>query len=159
VALIALGAHARFFLPGNPVPVTLQTLFILLAGGILGASDGAAAALVYIALGILGAPFFARPESAGFLYLAGPTGGYLVGFVAASALVGFTIRRTRNAALVTAALLLASLLILALGTLHLARLLSLGPAEAMATGFLPFLPGDVLKTCFATVSLRLLRRT
>lgn len=85
-ALIAVGALIQ--LPIGPVPVTLQTFFIVLAGYILGPVSGAAAMLLYILAGAIGLPIFAGGK-AGFAVLFGPTGGYLLGFVGTAYLAGF----------------------------------------------------------------------
>src|SRR5207247_884090 len=74
-------------LPFTPVPGTLQTLPVLLAGALLGARAGAASQMAYIIMGMTGLPVFALPGS-GPAYLMGPTGGYLIGFVAAAYVTG-----------------------------------------------------------------------
>ena len=83
----ALGAQFAVWLPFTPVPVTMQTLFVVLAGIVLGPRDGFYAMLSYLALGISGAPVFAG-LSFGPLVLFGPTGGYLLAFPAAAFLAG-----------------------------------------------------------------------
>ena len=83
-ALVALGA--RLSVPLWPVPITLQVPFVLLAGALLGARAGAGSMATYLAAGALGLPVFSAGGGPG--YFLGPTGGYLVGFVAAAALVG-----------------------------------------------------------------------
>ncbi len=98
-ALILLGslfvaalAQARIYLPFTPVPITGQTFAVLLIGAVLGSRRGAAAIGLYIAEGALGLPFFAG-GNAGWAALAGPTGGYLIGFIAAAFLVGLLTER------------------------------------------------------------------
>jgi biotin transport system substrate-specific component len=86
-ALTALGARVTIPLPFTPVPVTLQVLFPLLAGLLLGSKRGALSQVEYIAAGLAGLPVFAKGGS-GLAYLLGPTGGYLLGFIAAAFLVG-----------------------------------------------------------------------
>ncbi len=93
-ALVALAAQLRIDLPFSPVPVTGQTFAVLVVGAVLGARLGAAALLTYLVEGLAGLPVFAggtsawTPSSAGVPVIAGPTAGYLVGFVAAAAIVG-----------------------------------------------------------------------
>jgi biotin transport system substrate-specific component len=165
VLLIGLGAQAKFPLPGTPVPVTLQTLFVLLAGVFLGPLDAAAAALAYLALGLAGAPLFALGAGGpaagwGLGYLAGPTGGYLAGFVAAAGLVGALAEVQSSRARLVLALLLGEGVILCSGWMHLAFVVGAGPERAFAAGVAPFLPGDCLKlaAAFAVVaSVRSLR--
>jgi biotin transport system substrate-specific component len=92
VILIALGAavmalSAQIVIPTQPVPFTGQTLGVLLVGGALGARRGAAALLLYLAIGAIGAPIYAEGDS-GLAVIGGLTGGYLIGFVVAAAIVG-----------------------------------------------------------------------
>lgn len=169
VVLIGLGAHVRFFLPDSPVPVTLQTFFVLLAGAMLGPRDGMIAALCYIAAGTAGGPVFALGPG-GVAYLCGPTGGYLVGFVAAAGVVGVVAGRNgagkdAGPARLAAGLLAGGALILLPGALHLALVTGLGFRRAMEIGVGPFIAGDLLKVAaaWATVaaarSFRRRRRT
>jgi len=85
--LIALGARIAIVLPGNPVPITGQTFGVLVAGGALGFRRGIASTGLYVALGLVGLPFFALNRT-GLEVLWGSTGGYLVGFIVAAAIVG-----------------------------------------------------------------------
>jgi biotin transport system substrate-specific component len=161
VALVALGAHVRLLLPGTPVPVTLQTLFVLLAGVVLGPRDGPAAMALYVALGAAGVPVFALGGAAGLLYLAGPTGGYLVGFVAAAVLAGLVSRRLEGPAGAALGLLAGECAILGLGVLHLALFLGMGFGRALTLGAVPFLAGDAVKLAaafVAAVAIRAVRR-
>ena len=91
VILTSLGAFVRIPLWFTPVPLTLQTFFVLLSGAILGANLGALSQIVYIILGASGISIFANAGS-GLIYLSGPTGGYILGFVFASFLIGRLIR-------------------------------------------------------------------
>ena len=83
----AVSAHIRIPLPFTPVPLTLQTLVVLVAGGLLGARLGALSQLEYILLGLLGLPVFTTGT------LLGPTGGYIIGFVFAALVMGLAARR------------------------------------------------------------------
>jgi len=94
-ALTALGAQARIHLPFTPVPLTLQVLAVLLCGGLMGSSIGAASQAAYICLGVSGLPVFASGLK-GLGALAGPTGGYIIGFAAAAWLVGALCRPARG---------------------------------------------------------------
>lgn len=97
VLLIALCAKARFYLPQNPTPVTLQTFGVLFAGSLMGWRWGPAAVLAYVAVGALGAPVFATSEAFEFrspaeawgATIMGVTGGYIIGFLVASFVTGF----------------------------------------------------------------------
>ncbi len=146
----ALGAHVA--VPLTPVPVTLQTLFVILAGALLGPSLGAASQLAYLGMGMAGLPVFAG--GFGLAYLAGPTGGYLLAFPATAFVAGIVARRApRSAAgavLLFVGLFLASLVTLGGGTGWLAAMT--GDLErAVAIGLVPFLLGDVLKVGLATL--------
>jgi biotin transport system substrate-specific component len=143
--LTTLGAHVAVPLPGG-VPVTLQTLFVTLAGAVLGPYLGAASQLLYLSVGAAGAPVFAM--GGGFAYLFGPTGGYLLAYPLAAALTG-KLSGPPQAGLagftrIALAMLFASLLILLLGWAQL-TVLTRNPQRAFEVGVLPFLVGDVLK--------------
>jgi biotin transport system substrate-specific component len=137
-------------LPFSPVPVTGQTFAVLLTAAALGPARGAAGQLLYVALGLVGFPFYADGASGpGVLF--GATGGYLVGFVLAGWVVGAAARRgldrTPRGAL--PAFLLGSLVIYAVGVPWLAVVAGLGPGEALALGLLPFVPGALAKALLA----------
>lgn len=142
--LIALSAQVAIPLPFTPVPVTLQTFAILLTGCLLGSGRGALAAAAYVAEGSLGLPFFSG-GTAGIAHLLGPTGGYLVGCVAAAFVAGLLAERGRAAR--PAGLLLtlcaADLVVYIPGLAQLS--IFTGAGKAVALGFLPFLIGDALK--------------
>ena len=157
--LIAVGAKLR--LPWDPVPFTLQTFFVLLAGVALGSRYGALSGAWYIALGVTGVPLFAG-ATGGWSYLSGVTGGYLLGFVAAAYLVGLGVARLKRPAFWPLALIMAggSAAILLCGALWLVVGIRLSPWAAFVSGVLCFLPGDALKCILAAaVSLPILRRT
>lgn len=147
----ALAAHVRIPLPFTPVPVTLQTMVVLLCGATLGAAGGALSQALYLALGTAGVATFAGGT------LTGITGGYLIGFVVAAALVGAVARRTDNVFAVGVAMLAGSLLILGLGSAWLAHVNGLTAGQALAAGLVPFLAGDLLKTAAALGAWRLSR--
>ncbi len=158
--LTALGAHVAVPLPGG-VPVTMQTLFVTLAGALLGPYLGAASQLLYLAVGMAGAPVFAM--GGGVAYLLGPTGGYLLSYPLAAALTGKLSGRPKgglNGFLQIAfAMLIASILTLALGWAQLSVLTG-DPNRALQVGVLPFLLGDVLKVALgALIAHRLRART
>lgn len=147
----ALGAHVA--VPLTPVPVTLQTLFVVLAGALLGPRLGAASQLAYLGMGIAGLPVFAG--GLGLAWLAGPTGGYLLAFPATAFVAGLVTRRVAGRGLTAGLLLfvglfLASLITLGGGTAWLA-LMTGDPGGALMLGFVPFLAGDVLKVGLAAL--------
>ena len=156
--LMAVGAKLR--LPWDPVPFTLQTFFVLLAGAMLGSRCGALSGAWYIALGASGAPLFAG-ATGGWSYLSGVTGGYLFGFVVAAYLVGLGVARLKRPAFWPLVLIMGvgSATILVCGALWLAVGVGIGPLNALQHGVVPFLPGDALKSLLAAaVSLPILRR-
>lgn len=154
-AATAFGAHVA--VPLTPVPVTLQTFFVILAGAMLGPRLGAASQIAYLGMGIAGLPVFVG--GVGLAYLAGPTGGYLLAFPATAFVSGLVARRVTGRGAAAGALLfiglfLASLITLGGGTAWLAVLTG-DPGRALMLGFVPFLVGDVLKVGLATlVALR-----
>ncbi len=150
VALTALAAQVRFAIPGTPVPVTGQTAAVLLTGAALGARLGGTSMLLYVLLGAIGLPIFAN-GSGGVAQLFGATGGYLVGFVVAAALVGRLAERGWDRRTPRAALLMAigNLVIYACGVPVLAVTYGMSPAAAIEAGALPFLLGDALKIALA----------
>ena len=151
-ALIALGARIVLPLPGTPVPLTLQVPFVLLAGTLLGAWDGAAAVLLYLTLGVAGLPVFAA--GGGPAYLLGPTGGYLVGFLPAAGLAGALAGRSGSFLRLLAAMTAGASIIYLCGAIHLGVLLGGGLQAALAAGVTPFLAVDGVKIlgCAALVA-------
>lgn len=156
VILTALGAYVRIPLPFTPVPITLQTFFVLLSGAFLGAGFGASAQFGYILLGASGLPIFTGAGS-GPLYLFGPTAGYLLGFVLAAFFIGRFIRYAQNNLFRTFGLFLAGdLILLAIGTVWLRFLFGYNLTRLLFIGFMPFLPGDLFKAYLAaTLYLKL----
>lgn len=150
IILTAEGAFVRIPLPFTPVPITLQTFFVLLSGACLGAGLGASAQLSYIFLGILGVPLFTGTGS-GLFYLFGPTSGYLLGFVLASFFTGRFIAYCKNLYAVLGLLCLADFIILITGTLWLKFLLGHSLNKLLLIGFIPFIPGDLLKAVVASL--------
>lgn len=150
-ALIALGAQVRIPLPFSPVPVTGQTFAVLLVAAALGRL-GFASALVYLGEGALGLPVFAGGTS-GLAVVGGPTGGYLVGFVLAAAVVGTLAERRWDRRFVTAlaAMLLGEVVIYACGLAWLARFAL--PVPLLDAGLIPFIPGDLFKIVLAALAL------
>jgi biotin transport system substrate-specific component len=154
--LLVLAAKVK--VPFWPVPMTLQTLAVLGLGAAYGSRLGAATVALYIAYGLAGLPVFTNtpPVAAGLLYLAGPTGGFLVGFVLAAAVAGWAAERGASVLRLVAGLIVADALILGLGCLWLALgaqmtsgVTGVGFAKAFAFGVQPFLLGDALKVALA----------
>ncbi len=144
--LLALSAKVQ--VPFYPVPMTLQTLAVLVLGAAFGARLAAATVALYLLEGLLGLPVFAGAV-AGPAYMAGPTGGFLVGFLVAAAAIGWLAERgwDRSWATLLAAMALGHVLVFAFGFAWLAALV--GPAKAFAVGVAPFALATVLKTLLA----------
>lgn len=160
VLLTAIGA--RIAVPMVPVPITMQTLAVSLAGLLLGARLGALSQVAYLALGAIGLPVFAQGIGPAAFF--GPTGGYLLAFPVAAAFTGwFAARVTRPGAAGVAVLafgtFLGTLVIFAGGWAQLAVITG-DPLRALQVGVLPFLAGDVIKVLLAVlVAGRLRART
>jgi len=162
-ALIGMGAIMR--IPLKPVPVTMQVFFVLLSGLALGPSWAFASVLMYLLAGISGAPFFASPPHAGPQVLAGPTGGYLVGFAMAAYVAGWLHRRMlaggrRGHLYALMAALSASIAgiaaIYACGWSWLSAWLQLhgaNPADAFRLGVKPFILIDLGKAVLAALAV------
>ena len=138
---VALLAQVK--VPIGPVPVTGQTLGVLLVGALLGSRLGAVSMIAYIFQGAIGLPFFAGSG------LFGPTGGYLAGFVVAAFVVGWLAERgwDRHMGTAVAAMLIGNIIIYALGLAWLSRFVGL--ETVLSVGLIPFIPGDIIKTIIA----------
>lgn len=151
LVLITLSAFVRIPLPFTPVPLTLQTFFVLLSGALLGRKLGVFTQATYMFLGLTGQQVFTGIGS-GSLYLLGPTGGYIVGFILAAFFVGGALNKEKQSyATVFVKLLVADSIILFSGTLWLKVILSCGWSKAFLFGFFPFVLGDILKVTLAAV--------
>jgi len=146
IVLFALGtaAGARLEIPHTPVPYTLQTMVVLLAGAFLGARNGFLSQCAYLALGAAGAPVFAG-GAAGWAVLAGPTGGYLAGFPFAAAAVGALAGGRHSLPRIALAMAAGLLLIFALGAAQLALVTTHSVSTALGAGVLIFSWWDALK--------------
>lgn len=154
VVLTALSAFVRIPLPFTPVPLTLQTFFVLLSGALLGRKLGVSTQISYMLLGFTGLQVFTGFGSGG-LYLLGPTGGYIVGFILAALFAGsLLVKEKQNSNSVFIKLLCADFIILFSGTLWLKISLSCSLSRAFLLGFLPFVLGDIFKVILATVVYR-----
>jgi len=150
--LTGLASQWEIRLPWTPVPVTLQTFVVLLLAAGLGSRRAVAAMLAYLLEGGLGLPFFSG-GAAGWAHLMGPTGGYLIGFVVAAAVVGGLAERgwDRTPVRAATAMLLGTVALFACGLTQLA--LFVPAAQLFAAGLLPFVPGALLKVVAAALLL------
>jgi biotin transport system substrate-specific component len=145
---LALAVSAKAQVPFYPVPMTLQTLVVLAIGAAFGARLAAATVALYLAEGLMGLQVFAG-AGAGPAYMAGPTGGYLVGFLVAAGLVGWLAERgwDRSLGWLLAAMVLGHLVIFAFGFAWLDVLI--GPEKAWIGGVVPFFAATIVKTLLA----------
>lgn len=148
---VALSAQMAIRLPFSPVPITGQTLAALLVGVLLGSRRGALCLLAYLSEGLAGIPVFAG-GGIGLARLAGPTGGYLLGLVAAAYVTGLLAERgwDRRVGTTIAAMLLGNVVVYAFGLLWLATFVG---NKTVTLGLLPFIPGDLLKVGLAAMLL------
>ena len=149
-ALVAICAQVN--VPMVPVPMTLQTLAVLAIGGAYGSRLGAATLALYALEGVVGLPVFAQFK-AGPAILMGPTGGYIVGFIAAAGLVGFLAERgfDRNVVKTFAAMLLGAAVLYIPGLAWLSTFVG-GFAKAVELGLAPFIAGDLIKAALAALA-------
>jgi biotin transport system substrate-specific component len=153
-ALITLSARISVYVGDNPVPFTGQTFGVLLAAGALGFRRGLAATALYLAIGAIGLPVFADGAH-GTAILLGPTGGYLIGFLVASGIVGrlAELGWDRNLIGSVGAMLIGSLVIYAIGVPWLAATYLDGDlGQGIQVGLVPYLLWDVIKLTLAAAA-------
>jgi biotin transporter BioY len=159
---LLIAVCSQFAIHIGPVPITGQTFAVLLTGMLLGRRRGTLSVLTYLAEGIAGLPVFSPGGPTGVARLVGPTGGYLIGFVAAAYVVGWLAERgwDRKPTTTLAAMLIGNAVIYGFGLSWLALLV--GADRALPLGLYPFVAGDGIKAAFATALLptgwKLLRR-
>lgn len=143
-ALTAIGSLV--VIPLQPLPITLQTLFTGLAGILFGGYTAALSQIIYVLLGVIGLPVFAGGK-AGLGTLLGPSGGYLIGFIAGAYIIGRIVESNENPGLIRilVALVSGTLVIYILGTIQLAIVTKFSLVKSLMVGVVPFLPGDALK--------------
>ena len=150
--LLAISAQFTFNLPFSPIPITGQTLAVLLIGLLLGKNRGAAAVGLYLIQGAAGLPVFAGGKS-GFVTLVGPTGGYLIGFIAAAYIVGILaeLRYDKSLVYIGFSMFVGSLIIYIFGLFWLLQFV--GESSVLQMGLFPFLVGDFVKILIGVVVL------
>lgn len=156
--LLALLARLSIPVPFSPVPITGQTLGVLLLGGLLGSRLATLTVLTYIFEGAIGLPVFAG-GSLGLLYLLGPTGGYLIGFVPAAYFVGYFSEKGWNTKISSSilAMTLGTAIIFVFGVSWIS--ITAGITKAITIGLVPYLPGAVVKILLAVILLYSLNKT
>ena len=158
-ALIAMGAYAHF--PLGPVPISLQVLFVLLAGFLLGPLAGSSAVGLYLLAGLVGLPVFSGGSS-GLGHILGPSGGYLLGFLLTPLVTGQARRVIHEGHLPWAWALGLAILgyvpIYGIGLPWLKASLDVGWDKALATGMLPFMVSDCLQIAAVAAASRFFHR-
>jgi biotin transport system substrate-specific component len=151
VGVLLLWASAKIHLPFQPVPLSLQSAVVLMVGITYGPRLGMLTILLYLAMGAIGLPVFAgTPQhGTGLLYMTGPTGGYLLGFLPAAGIVGAVAARRTHWSEIAGGALIATFVIYLFGVTWLSGFV--GWKEAMAVGMAPFMLGDLLKLILVTV--------
>lgn len=155
-AFTAICAQIAFYLPGNPVPITMQVFAVLCCGLMLGSKLGALAQIEYLVVGMLGAPVFAGFKG-GWAYIAGPTGGYLVGFVFAAFAVGLFAERLGRESIASRCLaaLVGVVVIYTFGRAWLAVWLGdVSSLKSWMLGVAPFVGLDIAKAMLAATLCR-----
>jgi len=155
LTLTTLGAFVYLRLPFTPVPLTLQTFFVLLSGAFLRRREAIFAQASYLGLGLCGLPIFSA-SGAGLTRLFGPTGGYLVGFifsaVVVSSIVGFFARKGKTGFIISLLAMFSGIAVIYFfGALWLGLFLKYSFSQSMLLGVLPFIPGDILKIFSAAI--------
>ena len=138
-------------LPFSPVPISLTNFAIFLAIFILGMKNGTISFIIYLLLGAVGVPVFSSFRG-GFQVLAGPTGGYLIGFIFLALIMGFALDHfDRKLVPTIIGMIIGMAVCYAFGTVWLAKLLSLSFKEGLMMGVIPYLPGDAAKIIIAAI--------
>ncbi|OQY11327.1 MAG: BioY family transporter [Desulfobacteraceae bacterium 4572_19] len=154
-ALTATGAYIS--IPVGPVPIVLQNFFVLLSGLLLGSRWGATSIAVYLLAGACGLPVFAGGTS-GIAHFAGPTGGYLVGFLGTAYVIGFISERTKNSITWDIVAMICGMVVTyAVGLIWLKQITGMTFSKTLAVGLYPFLFGAVLKIIVAIPVAKALR--
>jgi biotin transport system substrate-specific component len=149
--IVALAAQVAIPVPGSPVPFTLQGLAVLLVGGLFGSAVGAGALVLYLILGAFGLPVFAPIGAPGLARFVGPTGGYLLAFPFAAALVGRVAERRRLWRCIFGSFV--GMAVIHLGGWTQLALIQHSGGRAFLFGTAPFLLQDLLKVVVVGVIL------
>ncbi len=152
--LVAGAAQVSVKLPFTPVPITGQTFAVVLVGASLGALRGTASLMLYLWLGVAGAPIYAHHDS-GWSVITSASGGYIVGFVLAAALTGFLAERgwDRHFSSSVGAMLTGNVIVYLVGLPWLAVVLNTNLEKTLEYGLYPFVPGDMFKLYLAAAVL------
>lgn len=150
--LISLSGFVSIPLWFTPIPLATQNAVVLLMAALLGSRRGAAATFLFILQGVIGFPVFSN-GGFGLMHLFGPTGGYVVGYLVASFVVGYIAEKRKTIASAVGALTLGNIIVLFFGASYFATFV--GFEKAFMLGVAPFLVGDIIKTLASLKILQL----
>lgn len=158
-ALTIIGTILSIPLPFSPIPINLALLSVFLSGGLLGAKAGAASQATYVFLGLIGLPIFSK-FSGGPGVLAGPTGGYIIGYILAAFVIGWIIQKFSDPGLLHIVLAIAVGLLSCYvpGTLWFMSVTESSLLPALAMCIFPFIPGDIFKILLSSLLVKKLKR-
>ncbi len=156
-ALTAILSQIAIPLPFTPIMINLALLSVFVSAGILGKTAGTVCQLVYVGLGVIGLPVFAN-FSGGIGVLAGPTGGYIIGYIVAAFVIGLLCDTFKNTFVNNVLFIIAGLaLCYTFGTAWFVISAHVGIAQALVMCVLPFLVGDAIKICVAAFLIKTLK--
>ena len=148
---------APMSIPIGPVPISLTNLVIYIALYLLGWKMGTVSYLIYMLIGLVGVPVFSG-FSGGFAKLAGPTGGYIIGFTFMAVISGIVIEKSENRLIQILGMIVGTAVCYALGTAWFCHLMSSTVAEALGLCVIPFIPGDLIKILIAVAAGPVIRK-
>lgn len=148
---------SQLVLPIGPVPINLATFSMYLSGSVLGPAAGALSQAVYVLLGAAGVPVFAGFRG-GIQALLGPTGGYIIGYIAGSAITGLLYKRAEKRILKVLSMAVGMAACYTLGTIWFVILTGTGVWASLTACVFPFIPGDALKIAAASAVAPSLRK-
>ncbi len=158
-ALISVSSYISIPLPFSPVPITLQTLVILLCGLLLSVKFAVASVSLWVLMGAVGLPVFANGK-AGIGIVFGPTGGYIIGFIFAAGIIALLRGSNANPIRFAIAAVVGNFLVIyPFGVIGLMLIAKLPLGAAVANGVLPFIIGDIVKLVAAvSISMAMQKR-
>jgi len=160
VLFMILGAYVSIRIYLSPIPITFQTMFVLIGAILLGKKLSTISQALYLGLGAIGLPVFSS-FGAGILWFAGLTGGYLIGFILASFIIGIlkTDKVFHSTINLIVLLLVGEIIIFTCGPLHLTIFYKYTLKNAFLIGVFPFIPGEIIKLCIAVGLINALKNS
>lgn len=150
-AIISILSPMSIMLPISPVPISLATFAIYLTAYVLGGIDGAISTMIYVLLGIVGAPVFTG-FTGGIAKILGPTGGYIIAYVFLAIIAGtFVEKFFGNTFLCFVGMVIGTIVLYLVGTLWLSYVAGMSFDKALFAGVIPFIPGDIVKMILAHI--------